>query len=382
MAYDSAERAGLNLWSEKEVLVAEFSGVWRLMVARPDCVKVIEAAVKEQPNCQVLCLREDRLQAWDSSLLIFVRQACAWAESQGWECDLSGLPEGAQNIISMVSAVPSAAEWDGSSQNSNDLLTRIGEQAISGQKRVGVFLEFIGQITIDSWAFVRGRAQWRMKDFVVLLRETGPQAVMIVSLLSFLTGLIIAFIGVIQLQKFAADIYVADLVGLAIARELAAVMVGIIMAGRTGAAYAAQIGSMQVNEEVDALTSFGISPIQFLVLPRVLALVLMMPLLCVCANLVGMLGGMVVAVAISEVSVIQYVNELKFAVGLSDFFGGVFKSGVFGLIIAIAGCFRGLSCGRDASSVGLAATSAVVTGITGIVIADALFAVLFNLWGI
>ena len=139
---------------------------------------------------------------------------------------------------------------------------------------------------------------------------------------------------------------------------------------------------MQVNEEVDALTSFGISPIQFLVLPRVLALVLMMPLLCVCANVVGMLGGMVVAVAISEVSVIQYVNELKFAVGLSDFFGGVFKSGVFGLIIAIAGCYRGLSCGRDASSVGLAATSAVVTGITGIVIADALFAVLFNLWGI
>ena len=382
MAYDSAEWAGLNLWSEREVLVAEFSGVWRLMVARPDCVKVIEAAVKEQPNCKVLCLREDRLQAWDSSLLIFVRQACAWAESQGWDCDLRGLPEGAQNIISMASAVPSAAESDGSAQNSTDLLTRIGEQAISGQKRVGVFLEFIGQLAMDSWAFVRGRAQWRMKDFVVLLQETGPQAVMIVSLLSFLTGLIIAFIGVIQLQKFAADIYVADLVGLAIARELAAVMVGIIMAGRTGAAYAAQIGSMQVNEEVDALTSFGISPIQFLVLPRVLALVLMMPLLCVCANVVGMLGGMVVAVAISEVSVIQYVNELKFAVGLSDFFGGVFKSGVFGLIIAIAGCYRGLSCGRDASSVGLAATSAVVTGITGIVIADALFAVLFNLWGI
>jgi phospholipid/cholesterol/gamma-HCH transport system permease protein len=188
------------------------------------------------------------------------------------------------------------------------------------------------------------------------LQATGAQAVPIVSLLSFLTGLIIAFIGVIQLQKFAADIYVADLVGLAITRELGCVMAGVIMAGRTGAAFAAQIGSMQVNEEVDALTTFGISPMQFLVVPRVIALVLMLPLLCACANFVGIIGGMVVAVEISDVSVLQYCKQIQAAVSLSDLSVGLFKSAVFGLIIALAGCYRGLNCGRDASGVGQAAT--------------------------
>jgi phospholipid/cholesterol/gamma-HCH transport system permease protein len=244
------------------------------------------------------------------------------------------------------------------------------------------YFSFIGQLTIDLFAFLRGKAQLRWKDFLFLLQSTGPKALLIVSLLSFLTGLIIAFIGVIQLQKFAADIYVADLVGLAVTRELGAVMAGVIMAGRTGAAFAAQIGSMQVNEEVDALTSFGISPMQFLVVPRVLALVLMMPLLCACADFVAILGGMVVAVAISDVSFVQYFNQVEQAVGLNDLLAGIFKSGVFGLIIAVAGCYRGLNCGRDATAVGQAATSAVVTSITWIVIADAIFAVSFHILGI
>jgi phospholipid/cholesterol/gamma-HCH transport system permease protein len=207
-------------------------------------------------------------------------------------------------------------------------------------------------------------------------------AVPIVSLLSFLTGLIIAFIGVIQLQKFAADIYVADLVGLATTRELGAVMAGVIMAGRTGAAFAAQIGSMKVNEEIDALTTFGISPMQFLVLPRVIAMVLMMPLLCVCADFVSIAGGMVVATAISDVSVTQYINQIDYAVSTTDFAVGIFKSAVFGLIVAMAGCYRGLNCGKDATAVGLAATSAVVTAITWIVIADAVFAVIFHILGV
>jgi phospholipid/cholesterol/gamma-HCH transport system permease protein len=240
----------------------------------------------------------------------------------------------------------------------------------------------LGQLLIDLFAFLRGKGRIRGKDFLVLLQATGAQAVPIVSLLSFLTGLIIAFIGVIQLQKFAADIYVADLVGLAITRELGAVMAGVIMAGRTGASFAAQIGSMQVNEEVDALTTFGISPMQFLVVPRVIALVLMMPLLCACADFVAIVGGMVVAVMISDVSILQYCNQVQAAVDLNDLSVGIFKSAIFGLIIALAGCYRGLNCGRDASSVGQAATSAVVTSITWIVIADALFAVMFHILGI
>jgi phospholipid/cholesterol/gamma-HCH transport system permease protein len=159
-------------------------------------------------------------------------------------------------------------------------------------------------------------------------------------------------------------------------------MAGVIMAGRTGAAFAAQIGSMKVNEEIDALTTFGISPMQFLVLPRVIAMVLMMPLLCVCANFVSIAGGMVVAITISDVSVTQYINQIDYAVSTTDLAVGIFKSAVFGLIIAMAGCYRGLNCGKDATAVGLAATSAVVTSITWIVVADAIFAVLFHILGV
>ena len=195
-------------------------------------------------------------------------------------------------------------------------------------------------------------------------------------------GLIVAFVGVLQLQQFGADVYVADLVGVAMTRELAAVMLGVIMSGRTGAAFAAQIGSMRVNEEIHALTCFGISPMQFLVLPRIFALILMMPLLCICADFISILGGLVVTIGISDVTSMQYINEIEEVVSINDFLSGIVKSIVFGVIIGIAGCYRGLNCGKDASAVGFAATSAVVTAITWIVIADAIFAVAFQILGI
>lgn len=379
MADDPAELAQAVLRGEGASLVVELSGDWQLAMARPSFGGLVASFEEERARFTEVRISGAELLEWDSSLLVFVRQAALWAEQAGIKLDVSELPQGAQNMLRMLKA---PVQGQPEEFEAGDWLSDLGRGALKHQRRWGLFLEFIGQLLLDFVALLRGRAQFRSKDLLWVLQSTGPRAVMIVSLLSFLTGLIIAFIGVIQLQKFAADIYVADLVGLAMARELGAVMVGVIMAGRTGAAFAAQIGSMQVNEEVDALTSFGISPMQFLVLPRVIALVVMMPLLCVCADVVGMLGGMVVAVTLSNVSVLQYINELEYAVSLSDFFGGIFKSGVFGLIVAVAGCYQGLTCGRDASSVGLAATSAVVTGITGIVIADAVFAVLFNIWGI
>lgn len=296
------------------------------------------------------------------------------------KCRLGDLPDGLRNLIELSLAVPE--EPKSARSEASGWLAELGERVwriFSGLDRYAAFL---GELLIDLFAFVRGKAKIRKDDFFYIVQTTGPQALPIVSLLSFLTGLIIAFIGVIQLQKFAADIYVADLVGLATTRELGAVMAGVIMAGRTGAAFAAQLGSMRVNEEIDALSTFGISPMQFLVLPRVLALMIMMPLLCACANLVAILGGMVVAIAISDVSATQYIYQIDNAVGLPDLFVGIFKSAVFGIIIAVAGCFRGLNCGKDATAVGLAATSAVVTAITWIVVADAIFAVLFHILGI
>jgi phospholipid/cholesterol/gamma-HCH transport system permease protein len=376
---DTTQKADWGSRREGGSFVVHFSGSWVKAVAKPSADK-LHREIETEPDLKTLHLEADDLVGWDSTLLVAVRQLCDWAEERGLLLRLDGMPAGVQNLIKLSRSVPENKQVG--DEASDDFFGRMGERTLEGYRGLNGYFEFLGQLFIDLFAFLRGRGRLRGKDFLLLLQATGAQAVPIVSLLSFLTGLIIAFIGVIQLQKFAADIYVADLVGLAITRELGAVMTGVIMAGRTGAAFAAQIGSMQVNEEVDALTTFGISPIQFLVVPRVVALVLMMPLLCACANFVAILGGMVVAVMISDVSVLQYSIQVQAAVSLSDLGVGIFKSGVFGLIIALAGCYRGLNCGRDASSVGQAATSAVVTSITWIVVADAIFAVMFHILGI
>lgn len=361
-----------------KLLVLRLSGVWLLSKDRPSFDDVLSEIGNSNPRSMRFDV--DDLENWDSSLLVFLRACQDWANEKGIECRLGDLPDGLRNLIKLSRAVPRESKT-GSSQ-AKDWLTNLGESGWSIFSGLERYAAFLGELMIDFFALARGKAKIRKDDFFFIVQTTGPQALPIVSLLSFLTGLIIAFIGVIQLQKFAADIYVADLVGLATTRELGAVMAGVIMAGRTGAAFAAQIGSMRVNEEIDALSTFGISPMQFLVLPRVLALMLMMPLLCACANLVAILGGMVVAISISDVSVTQYVLQIDNAVGLPDLFVGIFKSAVFGMIIAVAGCYRGLNCGKDATAVGLAATSAVVTAITWIVVADAIFAVLFHLLGI
>jgi len=186
----------------------------------------------------------------------------------------------------------------------------------------------------------------------------------------------------VQLQKFGAGIYVADLVAIATVRELGAIMTGIIMAGRTGSGFAAQLGTMTVNQEIEALSTMGVPPMDFLVLPRILALSLMMPLLCCYANLIGIVGGAVVAINMLGQSPTQYWVQTRGAIGLVDVGLGIGKSVVFGVLVALAGCLRGMTSGRDAAAVGEAATSAVVLGIVLIIVTDGIFAVLTNLLGI
>lgn len=359
------------------------SGAWLMRHERPDfeSVRVAIVAIEDaQQSQQTLRFQSEDLQDWDTGLLLFVRRCYDSAAQAGLTVDFDGLPEGAQNMMRLSLAVPEQKQ--SGSVGKGGFFAKVGDRALDAKEGVDAYLVFLGTFFIDVMALFKGKAQMRMQDFFLLLQQTGPQAVGIVALLNGLTGLIIAFIGVIQLQKFAADIFVADLVGVATTRELGAVITGVIMAGRTGAAFAAQLGSMQVNEEVDALQTFGISPMQFLVLPRVLALVLMMPILTAIGDLVGILGGMVIAVSISDVSVIQYFNQIDRAVDLNDYLIGIFKGAIFGSIIGIAGCYRGLTCGRDASAVGMAATSAVVTSITWLVVADAVFAVMFHILGL
>jgi len=243
-------------------------------------------------------------------------------------------------------------------------------------------LAFIGDTVLAFLNLLRGKAQYRRSDLWLVIEACGGQALPIVSLICFLVGLILAFIGAIQLQLFGAQVYVADLVGIAMVRLMAAIMTGIVMAGRTGGAFAAQLGTMQVNQEIDALKTLGISPMEFLVLPRMLALALMMPLLCLYANVMGILGGMVVGVGMLDIGIIQYYSETAKAVNLWNLGIGLFSGIVFGVIVALSGCMRGMQCGRSASAVGEAATSAVVTAIVGIILSTAVITVMCNLLGI
>jgi phospholipid/cholesterol/gamma-HCH transport system permease protein len=258
----------------------------------------------------------------------------------------------------------------------------VGEATLEAGKSAGEMLAFIGEAFLALGKLLRGKARFRRSDLILLIQECGAQALPIVSLVSVLVGLILAFVGAVQLRLFGAQIYVADLVGIGMAREMGAMMTAIVMAGRTGAAFAAQLGTMEVNEEIDALKTLGISPMEFLVLPRMLALVLMMPLLCLYADLMGILGGGLIGVGMLNLSPAQYYQETVSAVNLTQFALGLIKAGVFGVLVALSGCLRGMQCGRSASAVGEAATSSVVTAIVSIIVSDALLTVIYDRIGV
>jgi phospholipid/cholesterol/gamma-HCH transport system permease protein len=287
------------------------------------------------------------------------------------------LPEGVRKLIRLSEAVPETE--DARRQETKGSLVRgVGELAL--QTRAGLYqiLNFIGDVALAGVKLFRRTAQFRWSDAFVVMQEVGPEALGVVALINFLVGVILAFVGAVQLRQFGASIYVADLVAIGTVREMGCLMTGIILSGRTGAAFAAQLGTMKVNEEIDAFKTFGISPIEFLVLPRIVALLMMMPLLCIFADAIALLGGFVISVSTLDVTAMEYFNRSVAAITLSSFLLGVFKGAFFGLLVAMTGCLRGIQCGNNAAAVGQAATSAVVTGITSIIAADGIFAVLCN----
>jgi len=322
-----------------------------------------------------------QLAGWDSSLAVFVVRVTAACEDIGIAVDTAGLPDGVTALVNLSRGVPRKKN-DVSASTQVRILDRIGEAGLIGVASIRDALDFIGELALSFVRLMTGRARFRAADVLTVIQESGWQALGIVSLISGLVGLILAFMGAVQLKMFGAQIYIADLVGIGMAREMGVVMVGVIMAGRTGAAFAANIGTMQVNEEVDALQTLGVSPMDYLVLPRVAALVLMMPLLTIYADFMGLLGGMVVGVGVFDISAVQYLNQTREALTLTHFNVGLVKSVFFGLIVAICGCMQGLRCGRSAADVGRATTSAVVIAIVYIVVADGIFAVLTNILGV
>lgn len=361
-------------------LILALSGDWKLGTPLP-ATTLVANRIGEGGIAGEILFDATRLGAWDSGLLTFLVEIFNAGSKSKVPVRKEGLPTGVQRLIDLALAVPEAKEARRESAKL-PLLARLGDRVEKAGSSVLTVVTFVGDIAVSLFRMVSGRARFRGRDLWLIIEESGGQALPIVSLISLLVGLILAFVGSIQLRVFGAQIYVADLVGVAMVRAMGAIMAGIIMAGRTGASFAAQIGTMQVNEEIDALKTSAIPPIDFLVLPRVVALALMMPLLTLYADLMGILGGLVVAVTGLHLDAMQYYNETRRAVTLTNVWIGLFSGFVFGIVIALAGCLKGIQCGRSASAVGDATRSAVVTSIVGIIVATAIITVVCDVLGI
>ena len=364
----------------KGSLRLRLKGSWKIG-ARFPAADVVEKQIESSGNIRRIGFNTENLTAWDSGLLTFLIKISDYCSQNNIVFDKDGLPEGVTRLIALATAVP---ERKGARKEAvhEPFFSRVGSASIDMWQSTRELLAFIGEAAIAFSKLLVGKASFRRRDLFLFIQQCGADALPIVTLISLLVGLILAFIGAIQLMMFGAQIYVADLVGIAMVRVMGAVMVGIVMAGRTGAAFAAQLGTMQGNEEIDALKTMGVSPMEFLVLPRMLALVLMMPLLCVYADLMGVLGGLIVGVAVLDIGLLQYINQTTGALKLSYFFIGIIHATIFGVLVSLAGCLRGIQCGRSASAVGDATTSAVVTSIVAIIVATGIITVVCNVLGI
>ncbi len=364
---------------DNDTLLVSLAGMWKIGNELPSADEVRQGLELLPARRMVFETRD--LTDWDSALLTFLLKIREYAVQKQIQIMDEGLPQGARRLIALALAVP---ERKGARREAkrDPFLVRMGEEGLRFFQSAGEMVDFIGEAAVAFLNLLRGRARFRFSDFSLFLQECGAEALPIVSLISLLVGMILAFVAAIQLKLFGAQIFVADIAGIAMVRVMAAIMTGIIVAGRTGAAFAAQLGTMQVNEEIDALQTLGVPPMEFLVLPRILALAVMMPLLCLYSDLMGIVGGMIVGVFMLDLSFAQYVHETALNMELTYFWVGLFHSFVFGILIALAGCLRGMQCGRSASEVGKATTSAVVTSIVSIVLATAIITFVCQVLGI
>jgi phospholipid/cholesterol/gamma-HCH transport system permease protein len=366
-------------YSIPKTLIIKLSGDWRIS-AGLIAVNEVASQLISHPDIAQINFNISQELKWDSGLISFLLKLVRECEGKNITVLKEGLPPETQKLLLLALKVhkkniPIQKKHDSFLERSGDRVLRIDESLRSG-------LDFLGDIAVSFGRLVRGKSYFRWDDFMLIVQRCGVDALLLVSLISLLVGMILAFVGSIQLKMFGAQIFISDIVGIAMVRVLSAVMTGIIMAGRIGASFAAELGMMQTNEEIDAFKTWGISPVEFLVVPRILALVIMMPILTIYADLMGILGGYVISVGLLHLNGAEYLSRTQGAVKLSYVWVGLVHSLVFGVIVAVSGCMRGIKCERNAYGVGTATTSAVVTGITGIVIATAVITFICQILGV
>lgn len=357
-------------------LVVGIEGDWLARAGLPG-IGAVEGELAATAGAKAIEFDTAALGRWNSGLMTFILKCYALCQTRQLEFRAETLPASVAKLIRLSQVVPEKKDA-ARKETRTPFLERVGGSAIAAWEGGEGMISFIGENVLAFISLLRGRAQFRWSDAFLVMQECGPQAIGIVALINFLIGLILAFVGATELTRFGASIYVADLVGIATVREMGCIMTGIIICGRTGAAFAAQLGTMKVNQEIEAFQTFGISPVEFLVLPRMLALILMMPLLCLFADLISIAGGFLISTLMLHITPALYLHRTVEAITLSSFLLGVCKGSYFGVLIALTGCLRGIQCGTNAAAVGQATTSAVVTGITAIIASDGVFAVICN----
>jgi phospholipid/cholesterol/gamma-HCH transport system permease protein len=357
-----------------DVFEVVLSGTWQITEPRPSWSELLGAQTPDRVRLNVAAVDK-----WDSSLLLFLFEVQQWCRVAGAQCDLDGLPAKIRTLLSQLAA---SHETSVPFDRSENFITKVGVATQDLYAKIQAIFYFVGECVLGAQQVARNPRKFRWRDCLNEMQQCGAMALPIVSLVSLLVGVTLAYTGAVVLRQYGGDIYIADLIGLSMVREMGAVMTAVVLSGRTGAAFAATLGNMKANEEIDALETLGIPAVQFLVLPRIIALGVMMPLLALYANALGIVGGIIVAYGLLGIPPAAFWVEMLTIVDLSDIASGVIKAVAFGLIVGLAGCLRGLQAERSAAGVGRAATSAVVTSILLLIIADAIFAVLFNALGI
>ncbi len=363
-------------------LLIELSGDWTHDAEFPEQLDIeLEKQIHSQDSIEQLIINMDQVTAWNSALLTIIISLTELCERHHIKFDVSQVPSKMVRLIKLAHRTPTR-KVNRAIKSESSFLYNVGSNTLSAVKDVGNMITFLGASGVSFIRMLRGKAVYRSSDTWLIMQQTGAEALPIVSLLNFLVGAILGYIGALQLQKFGAEVFIGDMIGVAMTREIAAIITAIIMAGRSGAAFAAQLGTMKVNEEIDALESMGLSPMEFLVLPRMIAMMLMMPLLAIYANFMGIFGGALVAYMVLDINFTQYIDVVIKSVSVNDVGAGFLMAAVFGVIVAVVGCQKGMSCGKSAEAVGVSTTSAVVTATVMIFVSAALLTVIYHLLGI
>lgn len=362
------------------VFSVRLAGNWSIEDGLSSDATLRDAQTGLTPGTRAGTLRFDctQLERYDSSLICYVIKCAAFCSEHGILFARETLPKDVDQLFELT--VANRRKLEMPLERDMSFFAVVGRWGNRMLERSDRALRFLGETTLAVKNLFLGKARFRKRDCLYFIQDCGVNALPIITLISFITGMILAYIGAMQLQQFGATIYVASLIALAMVREMGVIMTSVIMCGRTGSAFAAQIGSMQASEEISALRVLGINPVEYLVLPRLIALTLMLPLLTLYSDFVGMLGGLFV-MGTMDITPEQYWNQIVITLNMRHLLSGVIKSVFFGFLVAWAGCYRGMTAGKSSLDVGDAATSAAVLGMVLIVIGDGIFAVLFNAIG-